>query len=167
MAEVTATLVVDFNVGDSGGKLIAEIDARPDGFNGGKTSFAPGEQPVYLIFKSAEVVIDSQTPSAGSIAALAPLTGLFAMEEILDFADATEATLQKPVYSGLTAKWLGNSLGTPVLVGDSKLVAPTKGVGVLKVNYNAQFLAYRLTNVPVKLNGETNYHVLIVIKGHS
>lgn len=163
MAEVTTSIVVQFSTTGSSGILTAEIDSREAGFNSGKTSFQPGDQPAFLIYKSADVTIQSIEPSAGNIADLG--AGLEPIEELLTFANATEATLQKPISGALTYKWLGNNLGAPVVVGDNLIRVPTKGVGVLKVNYNAPWLAKRLSGLPTVLNGETEYSVLIVITG--
>lgn len=163
---VTTSLVVSFTrSGNGGGILSAEIDSRQDGFNSGNTSFAPGNQPAFLIFKSSDVEIDEITPSAGEISDLG--TGTMSVTEIIKFANVAEATLSKPVASGLTVKWLGNDLGAVTLVGENKLVVAAPGVGVLKVTYNAAFLAKKLVNVDNPLNGETEYEVLIYIEGHS
>ncbi len=161
---VTTSLVVQFDATNSSGKLAAEIDSRPAGYNNGKTSFAPGDQPAFLIFKSADVTIDSVVPSAGAIADL--VGGTITVEEMIEFADTDTASLSKACDSGITtSKWLGTSLGAVTLVGDSQLVAAVKGVGVLKVTYQARFVAKRLVSVPAVLNGETTYEVLIVITG--
>lgn len=160
---VTASLVINFNANGANGILAAEIDGRADGYNKGKTSFAPGEDPAFLVFKSDDVTIDSVIPSAGSIATLTG--GVMSVTDTLQFADTDEATLSKPYESGFTSKWLGTSLGAVTRVGATKLVAANRGVGVLKVTYNTRFYAYRLSNVPNPLNGETEYIVLIVISG--
>lgn len=164
MSEVTASLVVQF-AGDGAGILQAEIDSRPAGYNNGRTSFVPGDQPAFLVFKSVNVEVTDVTPSAGNIVALG--TGTMQVSELLQFANADEVTLSKPYHSGMVAKWLGTSLGSVALVGDSKLRSASKGVGVLKVTYNARFLAYRLSGVPTVLNGETEYEVLIVVTGEA
>lgn len=163
MSSVTASIVVQFTSEGAAGLLNAEIDSREDGFNAGKTSFQPGDSPAFLIFKSSDVNIVSIEPSAGNIASLA--SGLLDVEEFLTFANKTEANLSKPISGALTAKWLGNNLGVPQVVGDNLVRVPTQGVGVLKVSYKAPFLARRLSGLPSVLNGETEYQVLILITG--
>ncbi len=163
---VTTSLVVQFNTSGASGLLNAEIDSRPAGYNKGKTSFNPGDAPVFLVFKSSDVEIDSIEPSAGTIGD--EQGGTVEVTEMLEFANVTEATLQKPVDGGsIVAKWLGNSLGTPVLVGDTKITVPNSGVAVLKVTYQSRFTAHRLNGIPTALNGETEFEVLIVITGHN
>jgi len=162
VAEVTASLVVQFR-NQAAGILQAEIDGRPNGYNKGRTSFVPGDSPAFLVYRSAGVTIDAIELSAGNLLVLAPV--LVDVEEFLTFARADEATLSKPYHSGMVAKWLGNNLGSAALVGDTVLRLADKGVGVLKVRYQARALAYRISGLPTVLNGETEYQVLAVISG--
>ena len=164
MAEVTASVVVQFR-NESAGMLQAEIDSRPAGYNGGRTSFQPGDSPAFLVYRSSNVVIHEIEVSAGSIGELAPV--LVDVVDILSFAKADEVTLSHPVYASLTYKWLGQSLGIPVAVGDTKLRVPAKGVGVLKVSYKAYALAFQFSGLPSVLNGESEYQVLAVISGEA
>jgi hypothetical protein len=164
MAEVTATLVVQFR-NESAGVLQAEIDARPDGYNNGRTSFVPGDSPAFLIYKSTNVTILAEEVSAGNIATLQG--GLVSVTDFLTFANADEASLSKPIHSGAVYKWLGNNLGAPTIVGDTKVRLTTKGVGILKLTYNAQFLARQFAGLPTVLNGETEYQVIAVITGEA
>lgn len=160
--EVTATLVVNFDGGSNGGHLSAEVDARPDGYNTGRTSFVSGDEPAFLVFMSSDVTVDSIEPSAGSIEALG--TGVMEVSEDLSFADVAEADLSKPFYNGMSAKWLGNNLGVPT-ISENKVTIPAAGVGVLRVTYNALFTAHRIADVPYPLNGERTFPVLVVISG--
>lgn len=165
---VTTSIVVQFSAGSSGDSLSAEVDSREDGLNQGKTSFAPGDTPVFLLFKSSDsVIIDAVIPSAGAISPVLvdPLLGLYDVEEWVTFADTTEASLQKTVYSGFTYLWYGNNLGT-VTVSGNKLVCAVKGVGVLKVKYKAKYVPYSLAS-PSLLNGKSDFQIAVVVKGHS
>jgi hypothetical protein len=164
VSEVTASLVVQFR-NEAAGVLQAEIDARPAGYNKGRTSFVPGDSPAFLVYKSFNVTIDSVEVSAGNLATLAPV--LVDVEEIITFAKADEATLQKPYFSGMTGKWLGNNLGSLTLVGDTKIRIADPGVGVLKLSYKTRALAYRMAGLPTTLNGEAEYQVLAVISGEA
>jgi hypothetical protein len=164
MSEVTASLVVQFR-NEAAGMLQAEIDSRPGGYNGGRTSFQPGDSPAFLVYRSANVGIYDIEVSAGNIAELAPV--LVDVVDFLSFPKTDEATLSRPYYAGMTAKWLGNNLGSPTLVGDSKLRIPAAGVGVLKVAYKAHALAFRFAGLPSVLNGEAEYQVLAVITGEA
>lgn len=168
--EITATLVVNFGT-SAGGKdfLSAEIDGREDGFNNGKTRFSAGDQPVYLIFRSSNVSVVSQTPSYGNVAFHSQ--GQVEVEQVLAFANTREAVLSQPAVPGsLVTKWIGNNLGALTLQTDERTVlAGVTGVGVAKVTYLANFLAYRLTNiiVPDLVHGETDFSVLVYIVGNA
>jgi hypothetical protein len=163
--EVTATLVVNFAAGAGGDVLIAEIDSREDGFNNGKTRFSAGDQPVFLIYKTDNVTIDSITPSGGLIQNVGVENIVF--EETLTFAKERQATIAKPAQSGIldSFKWIGNDLGVPTLADPRTVSVPTEGVGVLKVTYTSQALVRRLTNITVPFFGENEFVVLIFIEG--
>lgn len=169
MGTVTTSIVVQFSQGNSG-ILTAEIDARETGLNGGKTSFLPGDTANFLVFKSDDVTIDSVDCSLGPLR-ITPLgLGLYQVgdtgeEEWLSFANAVEADLSKPFHSDFVYEWYGNNLGTPAIKGN-KVVVPTKGIGMLKVKYKAQYRAYALSS-PSSVNGKTDFQVLVVVTGHN
>ena len=167
MTEVTTTLVVNFQAGTAADVLQAEIDSREDGLNLGKTRFGKGDQPGYLVFTSANVVLTSQTPSAGVVQTVGIEDIL--QEETLRFAEERQASVSKPVFNQALSsfKWIGNDLGTPTVVDAKTVSVPTLGVGVLKVTYLARSRQFRLTNIAVPLNGETEFEVLILIKGET
>jgi hypothetical protein len=154
--------ILDVTAGQSG-LLAAEIDSREDGYNAGRTQFAPGDQPALLIFRSTGVTLDSVRPSAGNIAPLA--SGTMTVEETLAFADSAEATLRYPTNTLTSWKWLGNDLGTPEIVDELTLRVPAAGVAELRVVYETTFDARRLSGVPAVLNGETEYDVLVLVEG--
>lgn len=168
MSEITTTLVVNFQSGSGEkGFLSASIDSRSDGFNGGKSSFTAGDEPVYLIARTTNVVVSSQIPSYGDIAFHA--SGILDLEQQLTFAQTREARLNQPAIPGsIVPKWIGNNLGNLTLQDDELTVlADIGGVGVAKVSYQATFEAYRLTNVivPDLVNNESTFGVLIYITG--
>jgi hypothetical protein len=163
MSTVTTSIVVNFD-NSSGGQLSAEIDARPTGYNGGRTSFVAGDAPVILIFASSDVSIDEVLASAGVPGAVVGGVGTVEVSEDLQFTGSAEASLSKPFYNSFSYKWLGNNLGTPT-PSENKVLIPAPGVGVLRIKYNALFTAYRISSVPSPLNGETTFPVLIVVNG--
>lgn len=168
MAEVTTTLVVNFSSGTGEkGVLRAEIDGRDDGFNLGNTRFGAGDQPVYLIFRTTNVVVTSQIPSFGNVAFHA--SGEVDVEQVLTFANTREAQLSQPAIPGsIVTKWIGTNLGNLTLQDDEiTVLADLTGVAVAKVAYKATFEAYRLTNVivPDPVHGESEFSVLIFITG--
>lgn len=166
MGEITTSLVVEFTTGEEDGLLTAEVDGFETGLNGGDTSFVPGDSPGFLIYKSSNVIIDSITPSVGSISNLGSAFTPEPIEDFLTFTDSRTASVNKPIYSGFTSKWLGNNLGA-VTRSEVNVTAANNGVGVLKVSYNSFYSQHRLTNVPTVLNGETSFPVVIYIIGHT
>jgi hypothetical protein len=163
---VTTSLVVQFSQSsaDSSGQLSAELDGRENGLNSGKTSFLPGDPAFFLVFKSDDVVIDSVESSAGQVSLIGP--GFFEVQdEWVQFADTNEASVGKPITDNLTYQWYGASLGT-VEVKGGKLVCQTKGVGMLKVSYRSAYIAYRLGS-PATINGDADFQILVLVKGHN
>ena len=165
-----ATIRVQFGnpdgSGGSGlsGQLSAEVDTRPDGLNGGRSSFNPGETVYILVYKSDNVTVTDTICSAGSMAAQGS-TVVTKTEELM-FEDADTASLQVPAQSSLSSTvWYGRSLGNLTLQSDKVTVrASSKGVGVAKVTYGALALIYALSS-PATLNGETDFSILALIKG--
>lgn len=165
MNEITATIKVDFDDGSDSDGLSAEIDGREDGYNGGKTSFQPGDDVVYLTFLDPGVSIAEQISTLGSIAKIESRS--MPVEDEVSFANSRTATLKYPVTDSLVVQWMGLNPGPAALQGSRTLSLPDDGIGVAKVTYNTMFTAYRVTNIPGSVNGETSFTVLIVITGTS
>lgn len=170
MSNVTATIVVNFSdssASGSGGLLTAELDTRQDGYNAGKSSFAPGDEPVILVRKSDNVVITSVQTSLGACAYFA--SGVTQEEEFLNFVNSNSANASKPITNNFVSQWYGANLGGVKIAGNQevKLLAapPIVGVGVLGITYDSAFLAYRLTGVPSMVNGKGTFNVLIAFNG--
>lgn len=162
-----ATIRVQFGNPDgsgASGHLSAEIDTRPQGLNGGRSSFSPGETVYLLVYKSDNVSITDTICSAGSLSSQG--SAVVTVTEELMFEDSDTATLGKPARSGITQSvWYGRSLGGLTLQSDKVTVkASSKGVGVAKVTYDALALVYALSS-PATLNGETDFSILALIKG--
>ena len=163
-----ATIRVQFGSPDgqgaSEGHLSAEVDARPDGLNGGKTSFSPGETVYLLVYRSDNVSITETICSAGSLSAQGTVT--VTVTDELMFEETDSASLSVPARAGLTASvWYGRSLGSLTLQSDKVTVkTQAKGVGVAKVSYEALAQIYALAS-PASLNGETDFSILALIKG--
>lgn len=164
-----ATIRVQFGSPDgaggaAGAHLSAEVDTRPEGLNGGRSSFSPGETAYILVYKSDNVSITDTICSAGSLTAQG--SAVVPVAEELMFEDSEIATLGKPARSGLSQSvWYGRSLGTLTLQSDKVTIrAASKGVAVAKVTYDALAVVYALTS-PATLNGETDFSILALIKG--
>lgn len=165
---VTANITVSFgdsaNADGSQGHLSAEIDSRPDGLNGGVTSFAPGGSAAFLVFKSGNVTYDAPISSAGTIAGAG--SGLTVeKEDDLTFADSDTASLSTPATGIVSVTWLGRSLGALSLQDSNTVKTGAKGVAVARVKYTCRADAYRLTS-PATLAGLTDFSILVFILGH-
>ena len=119
-----ATIRVQFGNPDgsgSDGHLSAEVDTRPDGLNGGRSSFSPGETAYILVYKSDNVSITDTICSAGSLSAQG--SAVVTVTEELMFEDADTATLGKPARSAIAQSvWYGRSLGGLTLQSDKVTV---------------------------------------------
>lgn len=166
MGTITTSLVIEFDAGDDDAVLTAEVDGFATGLNSGTTSFVPGDSPGFLIYKTSNVVIDSITPSAGAITNVGSGFTPELIEDDLIYTDKQTASPSKPIFSAFTSVWLGNSLGVPSYT-ETAVTVPNAGVGVLRARYNSFFTSHRLTGLPVVLNGETDYSVVIYIVGHT
>jgi hypothetical protein len=162
-----ATIRVQFgnpDGSDASGHLSAEIDTRPDGLNGGRTAFSPGETVYLLVHMSDNVSITDTVCSAGSLSAQG--SAVVSVTEELMFEDADSARLGKPARAGIAQTvWYGRSLGGLTLQSDKVTVkASAKGVAVAKLTYDALAQVYALAS-PATLNGETDFSILALIKG--
>lgn len=162
-----ATIRVQFGSATGGepqGHLSAEIDSRPNGLNGGKTSFAPGESVYVLVYKTSNVSITETACSAGSFSSSGSAT--VTVEDEITFDGEDTASLSKPASSrSVSTEWMGRSLGSLSVQSDKMTVkAGSKGVAVAKVSYSASALVYRLSS-PSSINGTTDFSVVALIKG--
>lgn len=164
---VTASIVVDFDAGEGEGILLAEVDAFPSGLNQGNTTFAPGESPGFLVYRSSNVVIDSITSSHGSISSLGGGTTPDPIIDDLIYTDDKKAQVQYPIYSGFSAKALGSNFDPGTISHDEVSVSiENQVVSVIRATYTSYFSKYRLTGIPDSLNGETSFPVVILVTGH-
>lgn len=163
-----ATIRVQFGTpgaeGGASGHLSAEVDTRPNGLNGGKSSFSPGETVYVLVYKTDNVTIAETLCSAGSLSAQG--TTLVTLSDEVMFEDAETATLRVPAHGAISnTVWYGRALGSLTVQSDrTTLRAAVKGVGVAKVTYQALAHIYTLSS-PTSLNGETDFSILAIIKG--
>lgn len=165
MAElITTTLVVSFQSPGADGILKAEVDSREDGFNNGRTAFVAGDNPAYLVYTSDNVSIISQEPSTGIIQNIGP--GTREITELVQFIKPERTSSPGyPVKSLTSFKWLGNNLGNITRLNDGSIICANTGVGVAKITYQTEFRAFRISNIPNPLNGETTYNIVVLITG--
>jgi hypothetical protein len=71
MAMLTTHIVVQFADSSDTVNAQVEVDDREFGFNGGKTTFYPGDSPALLLFMPSGYIVDSVYTSAGTVSSLA------------------------------------------------------------------------------------------------
>lgn len=136
MAEVVvATLNVSFDSSTESatGNLKLEIDDREDGLNGGDTSFSPGDNPYFFLFKDQNIELLTSPPktTAGGVAAASPSTGVKEIEENLSFSNSSSASLGYPPDSAIPQTWNDSEkrgmrwLGTAYEISKDGVVTPT------------------------------------------
>ena len=166
---VTANITVSFGAEAgaaeaAGSHLSAAIDDRPDGLNGGDTSFNPGDVAHFLVYKSDNVTHERPILSAGSMNVIGGVS--VTRVEDVTFANEDTATLSVPASGGVSVKWMGKNLGAIALQPDKMTIkASAAGVAVGRVTYTARATAYGLIS-PLMVHGETNFSILVYIRGH-
>lgn len=166
--EITATLVVGFGEQSQSDNdiLIAEIDSREDGLNGGKTRFLPGEDVWILVYTSANVTLNTPVTSWGNLILRAG-DELVDKEEDVQFVDEIEGQVGYPIRDGFTSQWIGTSQGNPVQTGEKTLQisqpAASHWARLLRVNWVSRARAYRLTNTFI--SGFDEYSIICHFTG--
>lgn len=160
---ITTSIVIDFsNDSENSGVLKVEVDSDASGYNNGVTSFKPGDSPVLLMYKTSNVKILQIASSYGTVSSFA--SGKRAKREFVTFAGAKEASPSYPISSGFSSKWVGKSGGT-VTQEQNSLSLNSLFTGVLLIEYNTDFTALRLKDVPKSLDGETSFPIVVFIQG--
>ena len=160
---ITTSIVVNFGEDDQG-ILTAKVDDRPNGYNSGETSFAPGETVGFLVYSTSNVSVNTPIPSLGSVQ---QITGAQteSQDEFITFENTNKSSSSLPIRSGFTYEWIGTNLGAVTVSDQQTVIAANKGVAVLHITYNTQFVPWRLTNIPTTVAGESSFPVLIFISG--
>lgn len=158
---VIATLNVTFSADSSSqasGNLKLELDDRPDGLNKGDTSFQPGDDVGYVMYKDDNVTVVEHESTAGGISAAGSMTK--DVEEKVNFSNSDSGSLNYPPYGSVTLSWLGrsykidgnkvtgNSKVPDVLGSNLKMPDNIKVAGILKCSYQTHGNLYMLKNVP-------------------
>ncbi|MBF0283151.1 MAG: hypothetical protein HQL51_01680 [Magnetococcales bacterium] len=164
MSDPVASIQVEFGGAAAGADhLSAELDARPDGLNNGKTSFLPGETVYFLIYKSPSLKVDAVIPSAGRVTP-GPAVGGVEKEADLVFDDADSAALPVPAVGLVDVIWLGTHLGGLTLQSDGLTVkAASSGVAVARVRFHATPEAWGLDS-PTNIGEVVEFDIHLVIK---
>lgn len=164
---VVATLNINFDADAAGGQgiLKLELDDREDGMNGGDTSFAPGDDAYFFLFKDDAVTLITTIPksTAGGVSAASPSTGTKAVDENVSFSNSDTSSLGYPPDGSVTMEWLGRAYelkGTELLPystlpevngSELKIAGGKKVVGILHCTYSSVGSLWKLSSVPVDL----------------
>lgn len=163
---VVATLNVNFSADDAtgaGGGLKLEIDDREDGLNSGDTSFAPGDDAYFFLFKDTNVTLVTTTPERTAGGVTSAGSGVKEIDENITFSNSNTSSLGYPPNGSVTMSWLGRSFtlsGTtlssntalPEVNGSELKMANGKNViGVLKCVYESTGSLWKLSGVPTDI----------------
>lgn len=163
---VVATLNVNFSSDSADaatGSIKLEIDDREDGLNGGDTSFAPGDNAFFFLFKDANVTLVTQVPERTAGGVTRAGSGTRELDENITFSNSNSASLNYPPDAGVTMSWIGRSFtltGTtitanselPEVHGSELRIASGKNVfGVLNCQYDSTGSLWKLSQVPVDI----------------
>jgi hypothetical protein len=157
---ITAHIVVDFDgAADEAPNVLVEIDSRPEGYNGGKTSFLPGDNAFLLLYVPIGWSCKATYVTAGSMALYASGIGI-AKEDYYTFVDDEPVTLQYPYYGGFSYSWLGASQGVISQANNicsipprsfnatTGVYSPANRIGLAKIGYTSNAEVYRISSVP-------------------
>lgn len=140
---ITTSIVINFNA-QADSILKAEIDDRTTaegGYNGGETNFVPGDEPVFLLYKSSNVTVSTKIVSEGSLQTLGNPT--VRKTEQLQYANEKAAELSYPYVGGLSIERASPGMPTGILAGNS-YVLPSQAVGIIEVSYLTRAEAIRV-----------------------
>ena len=159
--KVTATLNISFSDSSAGGGALSlEIDDRPDGLNGGNTSFKPGDEVGFLRFKAEFIKIEKQETTAGVINRLQDKDGSKAIRgddaDYLTFSGSNSASLKYPASGNVTFTPQGKVFDKDGVVYPASLsvkdqidvTAQKEIYGIFKAEYDSKFEAFKLISVP-------------------
>jgi hypothetical protein len=159
---VVATLNVNFSAESegTGGSIKLEIDDREDGLNGGDTSFAPGDDAYFFLFKDANVTLITDIPerTAGGVTSASSATKV--VDEYLTFSNSDTSSLGYPPDGSVTMTWQGRSYQLSVTTLSTNTALPEvsgselrmaggkKVIGILRCQYDSTGSLWKLSNVP-------------------
>lgn len=162
---VVATLNVNFSDESSGdgGLLKLEIDDREDGLNQGNTSFKPGDDVYFFMFKHESVSLITSIPerTAGGVVSVG--SGTKIIKENITFSNSETGSLSYLPDGVVSMTWLGRSLqyinssviantSVPeISITDLKIPNGKKVFGILQCEYETTGTLWKLSKVPVDI----------------
>lgn len=171
MAILTTHIVVQFADGSDSVSAQVEVDDREYGFNGGKTTFYPGDSPALLLFMPTGYVVDAIYTSAGAVSLIGDTVKQ--IEQDFVFANEDTASLTYPMSANFAYSWMGNNIGALGVSNEYEVKLPARPVdplthlpippyrvGIARATYDSNAKAYRLSAVPINVPQVIVYFVL-------
>lgn len=141
------------------GRVLVEVDGRPEGPNGGRKMFRGGDTVHLLTWSDPGVGAVTLDASAGTL--FPGPARVVRLTQELRFDGHTPPRLDKPGLALETAVWLGRDLGALTLGEDRRTVTPqSSGVGVARVSYATMARSWSLTTPPLA-GGVADYGVTV------
>ncbi|HAT51483.1 MAG: hypothetical protein HQL07_01360 [Nitrospirae bacterium] len=145
--------------------LSFEVDGRPNGLNGGITSFTGGMTAYFLLHvdpqKISEVTV---IPSVGDVVGV-PVQSYLVTQFVNFDQSRFQASLEHPTDNIVSVQWYGNNLGALRLGKDKKTVSPEiPGTGIAQVRYTVQSFAFGV-ELPKIVSDTDHYPVNIALAG--
>jgi hypothetical protein len=159
---MSATVVVQFGQGADRTALVkVELDGlvNLDADRNEKTTFVPGDQPVFLVHHDASLVIGSVTCSSGLIQPLGSVSR--ERTQRIEWPELTAQNLEYIPNSTPAFAWFGNDAGLSLV---DRTMTPAGAVpAVCDVILSVTFQQFRLIPPPITLAAEEDYPILIVV----
>ena len=174
---VTSNFTVNFSIAGDG-LLKAEVDNRDpkDGGTNLSTSFKPGDDVMWLLFKTPDVIVEDMMSSHGTLSLQSSGVTDYLVEDYISVAGDTSASLSYPFAASWSAEWVGDGGIQPNIkppsAGDSEITfEPLNSdaykqygaVGVIKVSYLASYDLYKLAHTPFP--GLKEYPIVVFVVG--
>lgn len=140
---LSTSVVVQFASNLDGAILSVEVDGRPTGYNGGNTSFRPGDSPAFLVHKSPIVNILQILTTQGLVQYIGEEEDT--VEEWVACAMEKEVRTKYPI-SAINS--IVRSYGDPVTgyaMSNGVLRFPTPRLVSFLLSYKKKSLVYRIT----------------------
>jgi hypothetical protein len=158
---VVATLNVNFSEDTTAteGVLKMEIDDREDGLNAGDTSFSPGDNVGFFLYKDSNVTVE-YGPASTSGGITASGSASKDVDEYITFSNSDSGSLGYPPSGSVSLEWQGRCLkivGTEVTQtttlpertrSNLKMADGSSVAGVLRAQYSTTGSLYTLRAVP-------------------
>lgn len=164
MADILATVVVEFGEGaDDGALVVVELDdtANLDADGKVKTSFHPGDRPGFIVhYDEAALRVGEIRCSSGMVTGGTMVSRSRSQQVQFASADAAVDLPHIPA-GGVSVAWYGHS---PILSQDGRRVTASGDLPAIgEASYSIRCLAYTLIPPPLSLSDDETWPVLVVV----